>query len=125
MKYLLGSVAIATLIVAGLPASAQSNTSDQSTTSTQSSTSNQAGTSNQSTQSVQPTAGNAKHAAKQTAERPRHAKSQTRVTRSSDDNMAEELNRKELERLSQNNNQGSSQMPAGGQSGTSGTNGTR
>jgi len=89
MRHLLGGVAIAALLAAGLPAAAQNAGTDQQ----------------------QAPATTHHHAAKHKAmHSSQHAQAKKGTRASSSDNMAEELNRQELDRLSQAN----SQMPASG-----------
>ena len=89
MRHLLGGVAIAALLAAGLPAAAQN-----------------AGTDQQQAPAMTHH-GMAKHKAMHSSQ---HARAKKGTSASSNDNMAEELNRQELDRLSQAN----SQMPASG-----------
>ncbi|HYM02536.1 MAG TPA: hypothetical protein VET85_06280 [Stellaceae bacterium] len=104
MKYLLGGAAIAALIAAGLPAAAQSNNSAAGSQPTSPSTMKSGGTM-------------AKHPAKQVAEQPGHAKMRKHNEKSVEDTNADELNRQELQRMTQ----GSDQAPARSPSGTSGS----
>jgi hypothetical protein len=90
MRHLLGGVAIAALLAAGLPAAAQNADTDQQQA---------------------PTTTHHKNAGKHmTKHSSQQAKAKKGAKGSSGDNMAEELNRQELERLSQ----GTSNMPASG-----------
>ena len=90
MRHLLGGVAIAALLAAGLPAAAQN-----------------AGTDEQQAPATTHHKSTGKHMTKHPSQQARAKKG---AKGSSGDNMAEELNRQELERLSQ----GTSQMPASG-----------
>lgn len=92
MRHLLGGVAIAALLAAGLPAAGQN-----------------AGTDQQQAPGTMQHKSTAKHKAKQPGQ---HAQTKAKkgAKASSQDNMAEELNRQELERVSQ----GAGQMPASG-----------
>lgn len=103
MKYLFGGAAIAALIAAGLPASAQSNNSATGSQPTSPSTMKSGGAM-------------AKHSAKQVAEQPSHAKMRKHNEKSAEDTNADELNRQELHRM-----EGGSQAPAHSSGGTSGT----
>jgi Flp pilus assembly protein TadB len=89
MRHLLGGVAIAALLAAGLPAAAQNAGTDQ--------------------QQAPATTHHSMHKAKHSSQHAQ-AKAKKGARASSNDNMAEELNRQELERVSQ----GTSQMPASG-----------
>ncbi len=121
MKHLLGSVAIAVLIVAGAPAWAQSSNASQSKQAPQAQT--QSGMSSTGSGATTPSdaTGNAGQYGG-TAAAGTGSKSQHRGM-SRKDNMAEELNREELRRAMQNSRattgSGETQMqtPAGGQTG--------
>src|SRR5579883_1714586 len=120
MKRLLTGVAVAALMAAGLPALAQSDNSDQMKKPAQSTS--RSGASAQNTKQATPSdaaaqsgASTPSSSAKKHARK--HQSANARGGRSPEDNMAEELNRQELQRLS-GGNQGSNQMPSG-QSGTS------
>jgi hypothetical protein len=93
MRHLLGGVAIAALLAAGLPAAAQN-----------------AGTDQQQAPGTMQHKSTTKHKAKHPSQHAQKTKAKKGAKASSKDNMAEELNRQELERVSQ----GTSQMPASG-----------
>ncbi len=121
MKHLLGSVAIAVLIAAGAPAWAQNSNAGPSKQAAQAQT--QSGMSSTGSGATTPSdaTGNAGQYGG-TATAGMGAKSQHRGM-SRKDNMAEELNREELQRARQNSGEttgsGQTQMqaPAGGQTG--------
>jgi len=129
MKRLLTGVAVAALMAAGLPALAQSDNSDQMKKPAQSTS--RSGASAQNTKQATPsdaaaqsgasTPSSSDNASMPSSSAKKHARkhqsANARGGRSPEDNMAEELNRQELQRLS-GGNQGSNQMPSG-QSGTS------
>jgi hypothetical protein len=148
MRYLLGGVAIAALIAAGLPASAQTSSTDRPTSAPRAtnqntpmtpgnegqnasptdqrhpSTSNQLTNTPQSGATMPSDTGSqtkaGKHAGKN---RGSQAMAERRSANSAQDNMAEELNRQELQRVEQGGAQpgsGTTQgtMPQGGTQGT-------
>ncbi|HEX9489597.1 MAG TPA: hypothetical protein VF930_04875 [Stellaceae bacterium] len=130
MKHLLSGVALAALLTVGLPALAQTSSSDKpppaapsDTSTTGAKTSMPAG--NDSTQSgatspSDSTDKSGKHARKRGAA--------AKHERSASDNMAEELNRQELQRVQsggQTTGSGQSQAPGAGQTQGGGASGTR
>jgi len=142
MKRLLTGVAVAALMAAGLPALAQSDNTDQMKKPAQSTS--RSGTSAQNTKQAAPSdtaaqSGASTPSSSDTSSMPssssssssmkrshKHQSANARGGRSPQDNMAEELNRQELQRLSRGGTgtqggqtpSGSNQMPSG-QSGTS------
>lgn len=114
MRHLLGGVALAALLAAGLPAAAQTNDAAPPAASGQNSgmSGNQGATSGATT--PESGAKHKKHAAKHKAMKNAAARHTSPA-----DNMAEQLNREELEKVQQN----SSRMPASGSSTTPGAGG--
>ena len=105
MRYLLGGVAIAALIAAGMPAMAQTSSTQRPSSAPSATNQNtpQSGATMPSDTGEQPKAG--KHAGKH------HGMQSTAQRRggSSQDNIAEELNRQELQRIEQGTASGSTQ----------------
>lgn len=114
MKHLLSGVAIAALIATSLPAWAQANSPDQT---------RQAPSSGAARSSPGPSTGmSAPSAGKATGRAEKRAAAKKRGGRSPEDNMAEELNRQELERVTQGGGQtttgsGATEMPNTGAAG--------
>ncbi len=141
MKRLLTGVAVAALMAAGLPALAQSDNTDQMKKPAQSTSRNAGNAAQQSAPSdtaaqsgASTPSDNSSSSSPSTSKNHARAKHQTahaRGGRTAEDNMAEELNRQELQRLTQGGGQSqnggqapsnANQMPSGS-SGTSGQSG--
>jgi len=117
MRHLLGGIALAALLAAGLPAAAQTSSTRQPTTPP--ATSAQSGTSQSQVAADETgtsTKAKGKHAAKH------HTMAQRGG--SSEDNIAEELNRQELEKLQQGTPTSGTSAQPGGMSGTAAPQGT-
>ncbi|HEX7966588.1 MAG TPA: hypothetical protein VF502_00100 [Stellaceae bacterium] len=138
MKHLLGGVAIAALITAGAPAWAQNSNVSQSKQAPQAET--QSGTSSTGTSTSMPAAtdnapSGATTPSDSTGKAGKHAGTARSLKAqrgtSPEDNMAEELNRQELQRVTQGSGQttgsGQTQAPAnqGGAAGAGSTGGSR
>jgi hypothetical protein len=130
MKHLLSGVALAALLTAGLPALAQTSSSDKQPPSAQSGTSTTGAKTSvpAGTDSAQSGATTPSDSTGKSGKPPRKSGAAAKHTQSASDNMAEELNRQELQRVQsggQTTGSGQSQAPGAGQSQSGGASGTR